>query len=275
MFDKIQHIGYYTANLDAAVAWFNQGFGSENAGGGVVASSVQVPGGGSNAFLRFGQVEVELIQPADTSNLPQDGLVMHHVAYVVSDILQAIEDCKARGFKFLADAPRTNQLGQQLLYFDPTTTNNVLLHLTQLPEPADAVTTGVGGGVQVAKIVHAGYRVPNLDEAIAWYAEKFDGEHIGGGPSRTGSRNAFVNFGQVQVELIEPGDPTVILAGTHTMDHVGYVVGDIPSCMGQCQANGLRFVADSPNTNSIGQQVLYFDTETSQGSRMHLTRLPD
>jgi hypothetical protein len=45
--------------------------------------------------------------------------------------------------------------------------------------------------------------------------------------------------------------------------------------MGQCQANGLRFVADSPNTNSIGQQVLYFDTATSQGSRMHLTRLPD
>ena len=84
MFDKIQHIGYYTADLEAAVAWFNQGFGSENAGGGVVASSVQVPGGGSNAFLRFGQVEVELLQPADTSNLPQDGLVMHHVAYVVS-----------------------------------------------------------------------------------------------------------------------------------------------------------------------------------------------
>ena len=274
MFDKIQHIGYYTANLDAAVAWFNQGFGSENAGGGVVASSVQVPGGGSNAFLRFGQVEVELLQPADTSNLPQDGLVMHHVAYVVSDILQAIEDCKARGFKFLADAPRTNQLGQQLLYFDPTTTNNVLLHLTQLPEPADAVTMGVGGGVQVAKIVHAGYRVPNLDEAIAWYAEKFDGEHIGGGPSRTGSRNAFVNFGQVQVELIEPISPEE-LGGQHEMDHVGYVMDDIHAGIADCCNRGFQFVADSPNTNSVGQQVLYFDTATSMGSRMHLTQLPD
>jgi hypothetical protein len=59
------------------------------------------------------------------------------------------------------------------------------------------------------------------------------------------------------------------------MDHVGYVVGDIPACMGECQANGLRFVAGAPTTNSIGQQVLYFDTGTSQGSRMHLTRLPD
>ena len=85
---------------------------------------------------------------------------MHHVAYVVPDIHRAIAECKARGFRFAADAPRTNQLGQQLLYFHPETTNNVLMHLTQLPAPEDAVPTGVGGGVQVAKIVHAGYLVP-------------------------------------------------------------------------------------------------------------------
>ena len=86
MFDKIQHIGYYCADLEAAIAWYNKGFGAESAGGGDVAVSVQVPGGGINAFLRFGQVEVELIQPADTSGLPSNGLVMHHVAYVVPDI---------------------------------------------------------------------------------------------------------------------------------------------------------------------------------------------
>ena len=273
MFDKIQHIGYYTADLEAAIAWFNRGFGAENAGGGAVASSVQVPGGGSNAFLRFGQVEVELIQPADAANLPPDGLVMHHVGYVVPDILKAIADCQARGFKFLADAPRTNQLGQQLLYFDPTTTNNVLLHLTQLPEPANANTVGVGGGVPVAKIVHAGYLVPDVDAAIAWYAEKFDGVHIGGGPSRQGRRNAFVNFGQVQVELIEPANPGD-LGGQHAMDHVGYVMDDIHAGIADCCSRGFQFVADTPNTNSVGQQVLYFDTATSMGSRMHLTQLP-
>ena len=137
MFDKIQHIGYYCADLEAAIAWYNQGFGALSAGGGDVAVSVQVPGGGINAFLRFGQVEVELIQPGDTSGLPSNGLVMHHVAYVVPDIHQAIAECRARGFRFTADAPRTNQLGQQLLYFHPETTNNVLMHLTQLPAPED------------------------------------------------------------------------------------------------------------------------------------------
>ena len=78
----------------------------------------------------------------------------------------------------------------------------------------------------------------------------------------------------VQVELIEPGDPAS-MGDDYVMDHVGYVVGDIPSCMGECQSRGLRFVADTPGTNSVGQQVLYFETDTSMSSRMHLTRLPD
>ncbi|MCI0895694.1 MAG: VOC family protein, partial [Chloroflexi bacterium] len=115
----------------------------------------------------------------------------------------------------------------------------------------------------------------NLDKAIAWYVDNFEGEHIGGGASRSGGRNAFVNFGQVQVELIEPADTAGMSDDVHDMDHVGYVVGDVLSCMGGCQARGLKFVADAPNTNSVRQQVLYFDTETTLGSRMHLTRLPD
>ncbi len=273
MFDKIQHIGYYVADLSAAVAWYNRGFGAERADGGAVASSVQVPGGGVNAFLRFGQVEVELIQPADPSGLPRDALVMHHAAYAVADIRQAIRDCQARGFRFLAAEPRTNQLGQQLLYFDPNTTNGVLLHLTQLPDPDNANNIGVGSGVNAAGIVHAGYLVPDLDEAIAWYVNNFDGEHIGGGVSRRGGRNAFVNFGQVQVELIEPVNPAE-LGGRHAMDHVGYAMDDLRAGIADCCARGFRFVADAPNTNPVGQQVLYFDTDTSMGSRMHLTRLP-
>ena len=72
----------------------------------------------------------------------------------------------------------------------------------------------------------------------------------------------------------EPADPAS-MGGDHAMDHVGYVVGDIASCMGECQTRGLSFVADTPITNSVGQQVLYFETVTSMGSRMHLTRLPD
>src|SRR5262247_3907455 len=133
MFNKIQHVGYLVADLDKAVAWFEQGFGAANAGGGVVRSSRAVPGGGHNAFVHFGQVEAELIEPSDTSTLPKGTLVLHHVGYVVADIRKAMERAQARGFAFLTEAPFTNPMGQQVLYFDPATTQGVLIHLTQLP----------------------------------------------------------------------------------------------------------------------------------------------
>ena len=154
------------------------GFGAEPAGGGPVQSSRAVPSGGRNAFVHFGQVEAELIEPGDTSSVPTDALVMHHVGYVVADIPRAVERAQARGFKFIADAPFTNPLGQRSA-LDPDTTNGVLIHLTQLPVQPN--TVGVGSGVQVDKIIHAGYLVRNAAEAVAWYVDKFDGVHVGGG----------------------------------------------------------------------------------------------
>ena len=86
MFDRIQHIGYLTADLDAAVAWFAKSFGAVNGGGGNLAKSYAVPSGGRNAYLRFGQVETEIIEPEDKDGLSGDILTLHHVGYVVSDI---------------------------------------------------------------------------------------------------------------------------------------------------------------------------------------------
>ena len=273
MFEKIQHMGYLTPDLDGAVAWFQQSFGAVNGGGGPLSESYAVPSGGRNAYLRFGRAEAEIIEPQDKQGLSSGLLSLHHVGYVVADIEQSMAALTAKGFRFATEKPFTNVMGQQVLYIDASSTNGALVHLTQLPAQPDANTAGED--LAVERIVHAGYRVRDLDKAIAYYVDNFQGEYIGGRTSGTGGRNAFVNFGQVQVELIEPADTAGMSGDAHAMDHVGYVVGDIPSCMGGCQARGLKFVADAPNTNSVGQQVLYFDTGTTMGSRMHLTRLPD
>ena len=111
MFDKIQHIGYLVRDLDAAVAWYAQGFGGENAGGSALPAGGIIPSGGCNAFVHFAKVEVELIEPQDQTDLPADTLVMHHIGYAVSDIAASIASLKSKGFKFFADAPNTNVLG--------------------------------------------------------------------------------------------------------------------------------------------------------------------
>ncbi len=164
MFEKIQHIGYLTPDLDAAIAWFEKSFGATKAGGGPLGKGYAMPSGGRNAYVRFGNAEAELLEPEDKSGLAGDVLTMHHVGYVVADIDRSIEELTARGFKFAADKPNTNVLGHRLLYFDATTTNGVKMHITQLPgQPVAA-----GSGLKIERIIHAGYRVKNLDEAIKW-----------------------------------------------------------------------------------------------------------
>src|SRR5262249_47801751 len=151
----IAHIGYLVDDLDKAVAWYARTFGAENAGGGVMKPGGIIPSGGRNAFVRFGQAEAELMEPTDKSGLPADTLGMHHVGYVVTDMAQAIERAKAKGFGFLADAPNTNFVGQQVLYFDPATTGGLMIHLTKVPARA----VSADNGARIGKIVHAGYRV--------------------------------------------------------------------------------------------------------------------
>jgi len=270
VFEKIQHMGYLTPDLDRAIAWFEESFGAVNAGGGPLNKGYAMPSGGRNAYMRFGNAEAELLEPEDKAGLSSEILTMHHVGYVVADINRAIDDLTARGFKFASDKPNVNVLGQTLLYFDSTTTNGVKMHITQLPgDPVPA-----NSGLEIERIVHAGYRVKDLEEAIKWYVDKFDGEHLGGGPSRSGGRNAFVNFGQVQVELIEPGDPST-MGADHAMDHVGYVVQDIESGMEECRRRGLNFGEPASRFNTVNQQLCYFDTACTMGTQIHLTQLPD
>ncbi len=273
MIDKIQHIGYLTRDLDAAIAWYEKNFSGKAVGSFNVGQGFIVPSGGRGAFVRFGDGEVELIEPVDKSGIPQGGLALHHVGYVVPDMEAAMSQLSSKGLKFAEGAPFTNALGFQVAYFNPDSSHGMLIHLTQYTDPAGPEV--MPGVPQVEKIIHAGYLVRNLEESIAWYADIFGGTHIGGGPSRTGGRNAFVNFDQVQVELIQPPDTSSLPQAGYAMDHVGYAVGDIHVCMGQCQSNGLTFAPGAPIANSVKQQVAYFETDTSMGSRMHLTQLPD
>jgi Glyoxalase/Bleomycin resistance protein/Dioxygenase superfamily len=129
------------------------------------------------------------------------------------------------------------------------------------------------GQMMLDKIQHIGYLVADLDKAVVWFERGFGAANAGGDASRRGGRSAFLNFGQVQVQLIEPQDPST-MGAHHVMDQVGYVTQDIVACISDCCCRGFRFVADAPNTNAISQQELYFDTATSMGSRMHLTQLP-
>ena len=269
MFEAIQHIGYLIDDLAAGEAWFKATFGAERIGGGNMTPGPIVATGGINAFMRFGDVEVELMQPGDTSTVPKNTFVMHHVGYVVSDMAAAAARARAKGLRFLADAPYTNFVGQQVFYLDPATTNGVMIHLTGVPDRGARRY----GSSRVDGIVHPGYRVRDADAAAAWYVEKLGGVIVGSGPSAAGGRVAFVNVGGAQVELIQRPD-AASMGADHILDHVGYTTSDLDADVRDYRQRGIAFASPEPIVNPIKQRLIYFETSYSLGTRMHLTQLP-
>ena len=111
MFDKIQHIGYLTSDLEAAVSWFEQFLrGGRMLAAGRCHPAMRCPAAGRNAYLRFGQAEAEIIEPDDKSSVGSKILDMHHVGYVVENMEQAAEELRVRGFAFGSDTALRKRL---------------------------------------------------------------------------------------------------------------------------------------------------------------------
>ena len=125
MLIKIQHAGYMVPNLDEAVDWYVNILGGTLWKRGETATS-------EIAFVRLGDGEVELIEPADKSELGgATGPVHHHMGYVVDDLDAAVEELKRQGFRFRNDGPVVNLAGYRVAHFDPETTGGIRLHLTE------------------------------------------------------------------------------------------------------------------------------------------------
>lgn len=269
MFTDIQHIGYLIDDLDAGASWFAKAFGAINAGGTDMQPSPMVPSGGRNAFIRFGNVEVELMQPKDRTSLQKGKLTLHHIGWLVADIAKSATDARARGIEMLVPEPYTNPMGQKIHYFNPGSTNGLWMHLTEVAKPA----TTVSGSPSISRHVHPGILVRDLDSATRWYVEKFAGKKIGGGPSRTGGQIAFIDCGKTQIELIQPKEASD-LGDAHVLDHIGYETHSLDADLAQYRSRGLAFQTPEPAVNPVKQKLIYFDPATSLGTRIHLTELP-
>ena len=118
---------------------------------------------------------------------------------------------------------------------------------------------------------HVGYQVQDLDSTVAWYQEIFGAIYSGGDAAGAG-KIGFVQIGGVEVELIEPADK----AGLQGQDgpvfhHVGYVVEDLDTAVSDFKAKGYKFASEEPFTNVMGYRLIFFDTASTRGTRIHLT----
>ncbi len=125
------------------------------------------------------------------------------------------------------------------------------------------------------RVAHIGIAVPSIDAALAFYRDVL-GLEPGRPETADGATIVGVWLGDVQVELLEPRDPTGPVAkflakrgpGIH---HVCYRVPNLDRALERCRAAGYRLIDDVPRRGAGGRRIAFLHPKTTAGILLELT----
>ena len=132
MLKRISHLGLAVKDLDAAIQLYEQVFGLKVAHRWVAEADRM-----EAASFRVGDLEIELMQPlADDSPIgkfiTKRGEGIHHIAYRVEDVADALHKAREAGVATIDETPRAGGDGKTLIGFlHPRSTFGVLTELEQ------------------------------------------------------------------------------------------------------------------------------------------------
>src|SRR5579875_3052759 len=134
MLSTIDHIGVAVPDLDAALALYRDALGMP-----LVHRETVAEQGVEAVLLDVGDGHVELLQPLgpDTAVgkfLERRGPGLHHVAYRVSSIEDALQTLGAAGLRLIDERPRIGIRGSRVAFLHPASTGGVL---TEIVQPAE------------------------------------------------------------------------------------------------------------------------------------------
>ncbi len=131
MLSVIDHIGVAVEDIDSALALYRDALKMP-----LVHRETVEEQGVDAALLDVGDGHVELLQPLgpDTAVgkfLARRGPGLHHVAYRVDEIEQALEALKGAGLRAIDERPRTGIRGSRVAFLHPSCTGGVLTEIVQ------------------------------------------------------------------------------------------------------------------------------------------------
>jgi methylmalonyl-CoA epimerase len=130
----IDHVGIAVDDIDASLAVYRDLLGMP-----LVHRETVTEQGVDAALLDVGDGHVELLQPLgpDTAVgkfLAKRGPGLHHIAYRVQDIDQALSALTEAGARLIDERPRTGIRGSRVAFVHPASTGGVL---TEIVQPAE------------------------------------------------------------------------------------------------------------------------------------------
>ena len=139
---QVDHFGIVVRDLAAALAFYRDAMGCD-----VTDPVVREGQGITKAYVRFGNMQVELIAPtvaeSPIKHVLEDhnasdflarnpGGGLHHVCYAVPDLLATRDDLVRRGYRMLGTSGVvTGGAGAPISFLDPANADGVLIELKQ------------------------------------------------------------------------------------------------------------------------------------------------
>ncbi|HKZ98715.1 MAG TPA: methylmalonyl-CoA epimerase [Thermoplasmata archaeon] len=128
----LDHVGIAVRRLDEGIARYQLlGLGPE--------SIEDLPAEGVRAaFLPAGDVRLELLESTRADSaiatfLERRGEGLHHVAFQVDDVREAIASAEIAGFRLVDREPRRGARGRLVAFVHPKSVHGVLVELVQPP----------------------------------------------------------------------------------------------------------------------------------------------
>jgi methylmalonyl-CoA epimerase len=131
MANEIHHVGVAVADLDESIELYRRALGAE-----LVHRAASESEGLEAALLRIGSDEIELMSALRDDSpvgkfMARRGPGLHHVAYGVNDIDQALAEARADGLELIDSEPRIGLHGRRIAFVHPKSMGGVLTELVE------------------------------------------------------------------------------------------------------------------------------------------------
>ncbi len=131
MIKKISHIGIAVRSIDEQMQYYRDSLGLEFDGiENVEDQKVKV------AFFKVGEVRIELLEPTSEDSpvakfIEKKGEGIHHLAYGVENISEAIKKIEQADIKMIDKKPRIGAGNHKIAFLHPRSSFRVLTELTE------------------------------------------------------------------------------------------------------------------------------------------------
>jgi methylmalonyl-CoA/ethylmalonyl-CoA epimerase len=131
MLSAIDHVGVAVSDIESALSLYRDTLGMS-----LVHRETVSQQGVDAALLDIGESHVELLAPLAPDTpvgrfLERKGAGLHHVAYRVASVEEALSACVAAGLRLIDQTPRLGIRGSRVAFLHPTGTGGVLTEIVQ------------------------------------------------------------------------------------------------------------------------------------------------